>query len=107
MVKTAFKLLLSLHSRPMTVTRTGTAVTGTAKFAPSNFFRELTVDQDINVKGREFVADADDLSKIVGLGTLKRGDVITDPVLGRLSVSEVREMYDLGAAIIGYRIRTS
>jgi hypothetical protein len=91
----------------MVVTRTGTAVTGTARFAPSNFFRELTVDQDINIKGREFVVDADSLATIVGLGIIKRGDVLTDPVLGRLSISEVREMYDLGAGIIGYRIRTT
>ncbi len=38
---------------------------------------------------------------------LKRGDKIETSDLGNMAIDEIIEMYDLGGAVLGYRVRTS
>jgi hypothetical protein len=91
----------------MIISRPSPAISGTIKCAPSNYFRNLDVEQNITSKGREYVVSKNDLNLIAGFGIPKRGDTLVDAELGRMVLSEVREMYDLGGAILGFRLRTT
>lgn len=103
-IKTAFNTLLKLHSRDVTISRPGTVLTKDIIVSPSNFYRNMEGPADTSIKGREFVIGKDQFD-----GTFtspKRGDKLQDSELGYMTLREVREMFDIGGAIIGYRIRT-
>lgn len=107
MLAAAFNILIQMHNRPMDLSRPGTALTGKVKCAPSNYFRNIDVEQNITSKGREYVVSKPDVDLIAGFGIPKRGDVLVDPDLGRMVLSEIRELHDFGGAIIGFRLRTT
>lgn len=74
--------------------------------SPSNYFRNLAGPEEVTVYGREFVLSKQNLDSVF-YPVPKKGDRITDPELGLSVISEVREMFDFGGAILGYRIRCS
>lgn len=105
-IKNAFNLMLDVQGREMTIARRGTAYTATIKAAPSNYSRNLDGPSETVITGREWVITKDDLDS-ESYPMPKRGDTLTDANLGTMILSEIREMYDIGGAIIGYRVRTS
>lgn len=107
-VRAALDIMLSVHGRDMTITRyaTPTNKTGTVRVAPSNYFRNLAGPDAVTMEGKEFVISKTALTA-AGFTELKKGDRLSDAELGVSVISEIREMFDLGGAIMGYRIRTS
>lgn len=100
-LKDAFNALLAMQSRSMTLKRAADEIT--VKAAPSNYSRNLAGPSDIAIKGREFVISKDDL--VTPLTKIRRGDSLIDVDFGTMAVTEVIEMYDLGGAVIGFRVR--
>lgn len=109
MIKDAFNAMVNFQGRTMTISRPGTspAVTGTAKFCPSNFYRHIAVENDIVAEGNEFIMTSDDVAKITGLVIPRRGDLLADTQLGKMTIDQVRPMYGVGGMLIGYRLRTT
>jgi hypothetical protein len=74
--------------------------------APSNYYRNLEGPSDIVVRGREFV-----ISKLaldaVNFPFPRRGDQLEFSDIGTLTITEVREMFNLGGDIMGFRVRTN
>lgn len=106
MLANAFHLLLKLHSRPMTIERPGNPAVP-LRVTPSNYFRNTEAPEETVIKGREFVVSK---KAVVDSGftlPIKRGDVLRDPELGKNAITDVREMYDFGGNILGYRLRTA
>lgn len=104
-LRAAFNYVLSLNSIPATIVSPGSATTYNIRIAPSNYFRNIEVANDISSKGREFVIPKTDLVK-AGYPVPKKGDRITTTALGLLIISESpREMFLLGGEIAGYRVR--
>lgn len=105
-LSSAFGVLLSVHSRTMTLTRPG-GVSVPIKATPSNYFRNLAGPEEVTFEGKEFV-----ISKVVLDASgftlpIKKGDRLVDTEMGSHTVQEIREMFDVGASIMGYRIRTN
>lgn len=98
--------MVGLQGRMMTISRPGTTYTATARFAPSNYSRNLEGPADTVIDGKEFVVTKDSLD-LASYPLIKRADRLYDTNLGTMTISEVREMYDIGGAIIGYRLRVS
>lgn len=106
-LKDAFGSLLSVHSRSVTLLRRGSPDTsGTVRISPSNYFRKLEGPDSSIVEGREFVISKESLTG-GGFAILRRGDVFQDSELGDMVVDQIREMFDFGGAVIGYRCTTS
>lgn len=107
MLDNAFNTLLFLHSRPATISRNGsTPITGNIRAAPSNYYRNLEGPSDIVVRGREFVISKLQLDA-ASFPTPRRGDQLAFTDIGTLTITEVREMYNLGGEIMGFRVRTN
>lgn len=106
MLDQAFNVLLSRHSRPATLKRIEkpTTLETAIRIAPSNFVSNAEGPADVTIKGREFVISKE---SIVAPFTpiMKKGDKVVDTELGSMAITEIKEMYDFGGAIIGYRIR--
>ena len=105
-LNSAFGALLSIHSRTMTLTRPG-GVSVSIKATPSNYFRNLAGPEEVTFEGKEFI-----ISKAILDGSgftlpIKKGDRLVDTQMGSHTVQEIREIFDIGAAIMGYRIRTN
>lgn len=100
----AFNSLLFMHSRPATIERPASITAKNIKISPSNFFRNLQGPEEIVMEGREFVISKNVLDE-AGYPVPKRGDRIKDQDLQINTIREVREMFDFGGAIIGYRVR--
>lgn len=107
MIGNAFNQLLFLHSRDATIERLGTGAIAPVgiKISPSNYYRNMQGPEETTMKGREFVISKTSLDA-VSFPRPKRGDVIKDVDLGKNTISEVREMFDFGGNILGYRVRT-
>ncbi len=106
-LKDAFCSILALHGRDVTLLRRGSPdVSGPVRISPSNYFRKLEGPDSIIVEGREFVIAKASLTA-ANFTSLRRGDVFQDAELGEMVVDQVREMFDLGGAVIGYRCTTS
>lgn len=107
-LKDAFNQLLGVHNRTVTFTRipsSGPNITGTLKVTPSNYFRNLEGPANVVIEGREFVISKDNLS-ISGVTNIRRGDRLSDSELGDMTIDIVREVFDVGGSIIGWRITT-
>lgn len=100
----AFNMLIMMHSRPMIISRRGTATTGTVRVAPSNYFRHLEVAGAVTEEGREFVVSKSALD-LISYPRPKKGDSLVDPDMGTMIITEAREMFSIGAEIVGYRLR--
>lgn len=108
MLANAFNAILALHSREATIFRPSSTTTSTPvkiKITPANYFRNLAGPDETITVGREFVISIENL-KASGFPIPRRGDRIEDLELGLNVVVEVREMYDLQAKIMGFRVRT-
>lgn len=90
----------------MTISRPGTALTGEIRVTPSNYYRHLQGPEETVISGREYVITKTALDMIT-FPTPKRGDRLSDAELGISVISEVRELFDLGGSLMGFRIRTS
>lgn len=110
MLANAFNFLISLHSRSVTIERPGDgeeAISSVSiRVTPANYFRNLSAPEEVVVEGKEYIVSKDILSS-VGYPAPKRGDILDDVDTGLSTISEVREMYDFGGTIMGYRLRTS
>lgn len=103
----AFRQLLGIHSRTITLERLGTVpLSVTVKVTPANYSRNLAGPEEIIIEGREYVVAKGNLDD-VSFPMPKRGDRIKDPDIGVHVISEVRELYGFGGTIIGYRLRCS
>jgi len=106
----AFNLLLALHGRNVTIERPGVTPKAIAPVAiritNSNYSRKLEAVDRTVVEGREFVISKKILDE-AGFPRPRRADRIVDAEEGAFVISEVEEMYDLGGATMGYRVRTS
>lgn len=103
----ALNLMLSIQSRTMTLTRPGDeGLSVEVRVSPSNFSRNLEGPSDTTIPGKEFVVSKKVLDE-AAFPKPKRGDRLIDSDMGSMAISEIREMYDLGGAIIAYRLRTS
>jgi hypothetical protein len=108
-LRDAFEAILSRHSRSVTLLRrpaSGPDISGTVKVSPSNYFRNLQGPDNLVIEGREFVITKTSL-EAAGFTVLRRGDILQDSELGESVIDQIREMYDLGGAVIGYRCTTS
>jgi hypothetical protein len=74
--------------------------------SPGNYFRNTAAPEEITIEGKEFVISKSVLD-LVYYPAIKKGDRIKDTEIGTMIVTEVREMFGFGGAIIGYRVRTS
>lgn len=102
-LKDAFNALLGLKQVSVTVSRPGGG-TYSAKISSSNYARDPLGPGATIIHGREFILPVDSIPLKLS-PILKRGDRITHPNLGVLTIDEVREMNDLGDNIMGFRIR--
>ena len=105
MLKEAFGAILSLVKAQTTIERPGKYSAMKTYISASNYSRNLSLSGDITIPGREFVIQITDLP--AEYDPPKRGDILTDSILGRLSISEVNEMTGLKGELLAYRIRTS
>ena len=105
-IKNAFNYLINVHSREVVIKRPGTVYAGNIKVSPSNYFRHLSGPEETIIEGKEFIVSKLNLEQ-AAFPIPKRGDRLENPELGISIISEVRELYDFGGAIIGFRIRTS
>jgi hypothetical protein len=105
-IKNAFNYLINIHSREVVIKRPGTVYVGNIRIAPSNYFRHLQGPEESVIEGREFIISKINLES-ASFPIPKRGDRLEDPELGISVISEVRELYDFGGALMGFRVRTS
>lgn len=106
MLRDAFFSVLTLTKQPMTLERPGAITAKNTFLSPSNYSRNLALAADIAIAGREYIISVKDIPSEFN-SILKRGDVITDPIWGRMSISEIIEMTGLKGDLLGFRIRTS
>ena len=104
-IKNAFNTLLFLHYRVMTIERPGSITAVSIKVSPSNYSRNLQGPEEIVMEGREFVIAKKSLES-VSFPIPRIGDRLKDSEMGVNTITEVREMFDFGGSIIGFRIRT-
>lgn len=105
LLSSAFNALLGSHGRQVTIERPDVVAAVTIRVTPSNYFRNLAGPEETIVEGSEFIISKKVLVE-VNFPPPQRGDVISDPELGFRIVAEIREMFDFGGSIMGYRIRT-
>ena len=104
-IRAALDAMLGIHNRQMNIERPDLNLVVAVKATPSNYSRNLQGPEQVVVDGKEFVISKHALDTATFPCPPKRGDRLVDPDLGDMSIVEVREMFDLGGAIIAYRIR--
>jgi hypothetical protein len=105
MLSDGFNLALSLVGRSVTLERPGVMSPISIKIASSNFFRDFATVEEVTVSGREFVISFNDLRGTT-YERLRKGDRLTDALMGTLIIAEIREIFGTGD-LLGYRIRTN
>jgi hypothetical protein len=105
LLSAAFNLLLSKHGRNVKIFRDEESEAVNIRVTPANYFRNLAGPEEVIVEGNEYVISKSVLDA-ANFPKPKRGDVISDEELGYKTVSEVREMFDFGGSVMGYRLRT-
>ena len=105
-LRDAFNVMLSLKSRSVTLTRLP-STTVNITVSPSNFFRNTQTSSEMIVRGREFMISKDVVASTAFPLPIKRGDRIQDTEMGLCTIDEVEELFDLGGALMGYRVRTN
>lgn len=103
MFNEAFSSILSLTKKEMTLERKNVHAAITIFASPSNYTRNLANLEEMTTMGREFVIDKKDLT--ADYLPIKRGDILTDSLFGRMSIVEVREMTGFKGELLGYRVR--
>ena len=102
----AFNNLLGIHFRTVTLERPGTIAPVSIKVTPSNYSRNLAGPEEITIAGREYVIAKANL-EAVSFPFPRKGDRIKDTETGTHVISEVKELYGFGGAILGYRVSCS
>lgn len=106
MLKDAFNLILGLHNRQMNLVRIATPdLVLPVRVSPSNYARAGAGPSDIVIEGYEFIIPKDEIK--APFTFIKRGDRLEDTELGSMTIDTIEPMYDVGAVIIGFRLRTS
>lgn len=102
----AFNFILKLHRRPAILKRYGSVTTITAPIfiTPANYFRNLEGPSETIIPGREFVIAKASIPEEWTGGPIERGDQIEDAEMGLMSITQVREVFDFGGSIMGYRV---
>lgn len=100
----AFNSLLSLKQRDATLYVMESGDSYTIKIAPTDFTRTGAGPASMTLAGRQFILSKGNLQAAGFTGRPKRGDQITDAEMGNMAIEDVEEMYELGAAIIAYRV---
>lgn len=85
--------------------RPGTPYISNVRITPSNYFRHLQGPEETVIPGREYVISKDNLDS-APFPYPKRGDRIEDSELGISVITEVRELFDFGGKLMGFRVRT-
>lgn len=75
----------------------------TIPVAPSNYFRSPAGPAETVGTGRQFVVVASEADENLGRKP-QRGDRMIDAGLEIMILGEVREMFDFGGEVIGYRL---
>lgn len=107
MLSDAFNFMVNFQGREVTLVRLSDPdnIEITAKIAPANYYRNLETVSSTVTPGREFVVSKSAFTET--FPSPKRNDRIKDVEMGNMTISEVREMFDIGGAIMGYRLRIS
>ena len=105
-MEAAFNFALKHRGQLMDITDIDDSVTDKVLVAPSNFYRNLSSDEEMTVKGREYVISKSSFDES-NLAKMKKNLRINDPNTGLRNITEVREMTALNGIVIGYRVRTS
>lgn len=100
----AFNMVLNIQAKEVTFHQISSDTKVTVKAAPSNYFRNKQLIEEMVSFGREFVISAKQLQQVI-TGVPERGDKIIDTDLGTFTVIGCREMLIMGN-IVGYRVRT-
>jgi hypothetical protein len=104
-LKNAFNKLISRQARPMTYHQLSSGIKETINVAPSNFFRNLAVAEELVGDNREYVIPETELTKI-SVAIPKRGDKLIDATFGVGTIYEIHDMVVLGN-IVGWRVRVN
>ena len=105
----AFNLMLNLKKRNMKLYRVGAAPAneGFLDVSPSSFQRKLDGPADSIVEGRQFIISKKNFTACGFVGPIKRGDKLYDVELGVMTIDQIEDLYDIGGAIIGWRVSTT
>ena len=105
----AFNTMLSLKKRNMKLYRVGASPVneGYLDVSPSSFQRKLDGPADTIVEGRQFIISKRNFIACGFTGPIKRGDKLLDSELGVMTIDQIEDLYDLGGAIIGWRVSTT
>lgn len=95
--------MVNMQGRYMTLEKADFSQTTLIKTAPSNYFRNMAMPEEVISESREFIISKDSLGVF---GDPSRGDRLIDDDLKINTIREIKEMYDLGGAVIGFRVRT-
>lgn len=99
----AFNQVITLQAKDMTYYQVSSDTEVTIPAAPSNYFRNHDMLEEMVSEGREFVVSKSHFDEVL-TGAPVRGDRLIHTELGNFTVRENREMLILGN-IVGYRIR--
>ena len=99
-----FNALMLLSGRDMQIERIGEIAPFAIKAALSNYFRNFQAPAEVIIEGREIVIS---YTSLEGSGFIppKRNDRLIDPVLGEMTIKEVKHMPGLMGEILGFRVR--
>jgi len=100
----AFNQAVALQSKQMTYYQVSTENEVTIDIAPSNYFRNHAMLEEMVSEGREFVISKKVFDATTLTGPPVRGDRIIHADIGNFTIKEVREMVVMGE-IVGYRVR--
>lgn len=99
----AFNMALAIQEKDMEYYQVSTDTTLTIKVAPSNYYRNHDMLEEMVSEGREFVVSKKTFDNSF-TGQPVRGDRLIAANTGNYTVKEIREMQVLGS-IVGYRLR--
>lgn len=99
----AFNMALAIQEKDMEYYQVSTDTTITIKVAPSNYYRNHEMLEEMVSEGREFVISRQTFEESF-TGQPVRGDRLIAANTGNYTVREIREMQVLGS-IVGYRLR--
>lgn len=100
----AFNQAVAIQSKEMTYYQLSTNAEALIEIAPSNYYRNHALLEEMVSEGREFVISKMVFDATVFTGPPVRGDRIIHADMGNFTIKEVREMVVMGA-IVGFRVR--
>lgn len=98
----AFNAMLNLKKRKMTLSRNDDEIE--LFVSPSSYQRGAAGPSETIIEGRQFTISKRNLK--APFMVLNRGDRLTDPELGVMTIDTIEELYGFGD-IVGFRVTTS